>query len=276
VGKSKMVRAADVVRLLRLRDELDDLPAAGDARWRHVMDATCRLFGAVLSASGEGVGFLPGPRGEPRYTGAVESGSLDMAERSHFYRYLQGDQCVDPCVRALAAVPARLFTRSREQLCDDAEWYRLEHVNVDRRGARVDAVLFSGYRPDREGEVRMIALHRPWGEGQRYTERDRTLLHLLHRAVAKKVYAAAQTEVHGPKRFDPLSVLSPRLAETFALLMQGLPEKQVAARLGVTRNTAHSYVKEIYARLNVESRPELLAAFGQSGGGDRPNGRQPG
>ncbi len=53
--------------------------------------------------------------------------------------------------------------------------------------------------------------------------------------------------------------LSPRERETLALLMTGAPEKQIAARLGISPHTAHDYVKALYKKLGVTSRAELMA-----------------
>jgi DNA-binding CsgD family transcriptional regulator len=44
------------------------------------------------------------------------------------------------------------------------------------------------------------------------------------------------------------------------LLLTGDGEKQVAAKLGLSRHTVHQYVKTLYAALGVGSRGELLAS----------------
>jgi DNA-binding NarL/FixJ family response regulator len=61
--------------------------------------------------------------------------------------------------------------------------------------------------------------------------------------------------------------LPPRLQQTLRRLVQGDSEKQVAKKLGLSRHTIHVYVKQLYKRLSVSSRGELLAKFvrGSSG-----------
>jgi DNA-binding CsgD family transcriptional regulator len=49
--------------------------------------------------------------------------------------------------------------------------------------------------------------------------------------------------------------------ETLDKLLKGRSEKEVAAELGRSVHTVHSYVKRIYRRLGVTSRAELLALF---------------
>jgi pSer/pThr/pTyr-binding forkhead associated (FHA) protein len=47
----------------------------------------------------------------------------------------------------------------------------------------------------------------------------------------------------------------------FELLLDGLPEKQVAAQLKISPHTVHNHVRKIYGAAQVSSRPELLARF---------------
>jgi DNA-binding CsgD family transcriptional regulator len=57
--------------------------------------------------------------------------------------------------------------------------------------------------------------------------------------------------------------LSRRERQTLELLLAGDAEKQIAARLSISRNTVHVYVKSLYKRFDVNSRGELLARWVQ-------------
>ncbi len=57
------------------------------------------------------------------------------------------------------------------------------------------------------------------------------------------------------------STLPPRQAETLERLLAGDGEKQIAAKLGLSRHTVHEYVKSLYRRFGVSSRGELLARW---------------
>jgi DNA-binding NarL/FixJ family response regulator len=105
------------------------------------------------------------------------------------------------------------------------------------------------------GQAHGIALFRPPGEPG-FKERDRRLLHLFHTELAP--YLAIDLAQPG---CDPVSDLSPRLREVLTALLDGDSEQQVAARLGLTRNTAHQYVKAVYRRLGANTRAELMAKF---------------
>jgi DNA-binding CsgD family transcriptional regulator len=58
----------------------------------------------------------------------------------------------------------------------------------------------------------------------------------------------------------PFVSLSPRLRQTLERLLVGDSEKEVAARLGLSRHTVHVYVKTLYRRFDVSSKGELFAA----------------
>lgn len=55
------------------------------------------------------------------------------------------------------------------------------------------------------------------------------------------------------------SKLSRRRRETLEYLMRGLSEKEVAARMNLTRHTVHQHVKAIYRAMRVHTRSELMS-----------------
>lgn len=55
--------------------------------------------------------------------------------------------------------------------------------------------------------------------------------------------------------------LSPRLRQTLQCLLAGDSEKQIAAKLEVSRHTVHVYVKGLYRRFGASSRAELLSKW---------------
>ena len=69
-----------------------------------------------------------------------------------------------------------------------------------------------------------------------------------------------------------VAFLPRREAEVLSSLRQGLAEKQIARRLGISQHTVHVYIKRLYAHYDVCSRTELLAiwasesAWGQRSG----------
>ena len=60
---------------------------------------------------------------------------------------------------------------------------------------------------------------------------------------------------NGPK----LSVLTPAQHRVYELLLRGLIEKEVAARLKISVHTVHDHTKAIYKALSVSTRGELIS-----------------
>lgn len=63
---------------------------------------------------------------------------------------------------------------------------------------------------------------------------------------------------------DAYSILSNREQEVAALLLQGKSNKQIAAALHITQNTVEFHLKNIYSKLQVSSRTELMLKLGNS------------
>ena len=65
-------------------------------------------------------------------------------------------------------------------------------------------------------------------------------------------------EVHAiPEKWR--QILSPREFEAAALVVQGLANKEIAAKLGIAEDTAKGYVQSAYKNLNVSGRARLIA-----------------
>jgi pSer/pThr/pTyr-binding forkhead associated (FHA) protein len=60
---------------------------------------------------------------------------------------------------------------------------------------------------------------------------------------------------------QPRTRLTPAQVRVYKLLLEGLIEKEVAARLGITTNTVHDHAKAIYKALAVSTRGELISRW---------------
>jgi RNA polymerase sigma factor (sigma-70 family) len=71
--------------------------------------------------------------------------------------------------------------------------------------------------------------------------------------------------MYRPKNFSdtakPFSELSDRQQQIITLLCDGLSNKEIAKRLGVTEGTVKSHLHTIYGKLGVQSRSELMSAL---------------
>jgi DNA-binding CsgD family transcriptional regulator len=182
-------------------------------------------------------------------------------EQGIFYQYMRDRMHLkDPAISRfgaqLATLPAgvKSLTRSRRQLADDRAWYASAAFCEYLRPSGVDDGLMSVVL-SADGQAHGIALFRSPGD-RGFSSRDTRLLHLFHTELAPWL----ATDLAPPGR-DPISSLSPRLRDVLACLLQGDSEQQIAARLGLTCNSTHQYVKAVYRRLNVNTRGELMAEF---------------
>jgi DNA-binding CsgD family transcriptional regulator len=102
-----------------------------------------------------------------------------------------------------------------------------------------------------------VSLYRTNGTVQPFTREDCNTVNELHSKLAW-LYDLGLETANAPESFAPVP-LQPRLLKVLEQLLPGYSEKQVAARLGYSPHTVHTYVKAIYKHFGVTSRSELLA-----------------
>ncbi len=52
---------------------------------------------------------------------------------------------------------------------------------------------------------------------------------------------------------------APRDKQLYTLILEGLANKEIAVRMGLTHATVKTYVRDLYKKLDVKSREELMA-----------------
>jgi DNA-binding CsgD family transcriptional regulator len=87
-------------------------------------------------------------------------------------------------------------------------------------------------------------------------QRQRKLVAMFCKMLGDQVSEGKPAEIDGPP-------MAPRQRQTLELLLNGNAEKEIAARLAISRHTVHVYVKSLYKRFGVSSRAELLARWVQ-------------
>jgi DNA-binding CsgD family transcriptional regulator len=73
---------------------------------------------------------------------------------------------------------------------------------------------------------------------------------------------------------EKIKPLSRREKEVIDLLLQGKGNKQIALSLGISERTVEFHLKNIYAKLQVNSRVELILKLGKATGGIAENPRE--
>jgi DNA-binding CsgD family transcriptional regulator len=110
--------------------------------------------------------------------------------------------------------------------------------------------------------VDQLGLHRAFGDAH-FSAAEHRLIRLFHVELGRLWKKDALRDATDPHRDLP-----PRLSQTLAELLAGRSEKEVAARLELSRHTIHNYVKALHQRFEVCSRGELLA---KAGAANRPD-----
>jgi DNA-binding CsgD family transcriptional regulator len=270
MGESTSLRAKDYRALFQLIGECREL-GADPLAWRdHFLQGACQLTSAVAGISTEAQGFFNEPGFEVlrnRYRGFDDSAMRDHA------RYLaeQGFCRFDPPFARYVQLHRTLTTRSHEQLIDRDRWVRSKLFNEYFRPSYFDDRLLSGCRlrsPDGVGPGRHDCISLMCALGDKpFRARDRRLVRLLHREIAPMIgrQLAATNE-------PSASQLSQQRRQVLECLLEGDSEKQVSARLGLTRQTVNQYVKAVYRHFRVHSRAQLMARWIRFERGDSKRG----
>ena len=271
MSQSCALRAADWRAVLRLVGECRDL---GDnpRAWRaHLQAQVGRLLGAPLVIGGEAA-----------FRGTALT-SVEMVEygwghgfnRSALLEGLAGvgaDLLYAPHLGAyFRRAPARDGTAlTRQDVVPDRDWERSGYYQSVHRAIGLGHVLVSFAAIDGSpGELSGVTLARGADERQDFSPRDRALVGEAHAALAPLV-GRALARFRDPSPGN----LPPRAQQVLRCVLEGDGDKQIAARLGLSRYTVNGYTKTILAHFGATSRAELAARWVARGWGRayRPSG----
>jgi DNA-binding CsgD family transcriptional regulator len=241
----------DARAVYRLIGECRDLAAEPSLWAKHAMRGLCHLIGATASTGGEGL--LVGQDRKIVPLTPIQYG-LDSNARSVLRAYVaDGAVASDPLVVAVHRASGKLVTRTRTQIVPDRVYYRSPVFTRYLRRAEIGPRLASIYETREGRSVNNIHLHRSPGERD-FSEREQQVLDFFHAEVGPMIGGSlvSETEPH-PEN------MSPRLRQTLMCLLDGDSEKQVAARLHLSRTTVHQYVGALYRHFGVRSRAQLMS-----------------
>jgi DNA-binding CsgD family transcriptional regulator len=264
MSRSASLRAPDFRAIYQIVGECREL---GDdpVLWRrHLIAGMSSLIGGEFCVSGEiGNGTRPS-----RYTlGTIDTGAGNGFNRAYWLKALsefQADAFFNPHMNAIFNRAAWGVAQPRAAFLPDREWYSSFCFREVVRTLGADVSLLclqpiSGARDDHSA----LYLMRHIG-ARDFNGREC--------AGAAEVMAQVAPLIGGPlARFGEPSpaALPPRAREVLRCLLEGDSDKQVGARLALTRHTVNQYVKAIYAHFGVGSRAELLARWVRRGWGGR-------
>lgn len=257
---SGALRLGDVRAISTLVGECREL---GDdaVRWRqHLLAGLGRLTGAGLALNYEGT-WAPS-----RITGVVEWGWENGFARRPWVRmneaFARHGVGINPMVRPYLSRGIDVQTRC--DLLPDTDWYGSDYYHEFQRPTGGDSILYGSHPlPNKGAGQSTWVLVLPVGDGD-FTARDRAVVKELRAAVAP-LQGGPLAGLSEPSPSD----LPPQARRVLKCFLEGDSDKQVSARLGLTRHTVNGYAKTVYRHFGVRSRAELLARWVRRGWGAR-------
>lgn len=254
MSRSQRLRLPEVRNVYRLLGECRELGYDYPSWRQHMIVSLAGLLDAPVSASGA---FHPprgaGARWEASEEAAIHGRGCRDSDLVHDM-LLAKSYVLDELAMESLEGSIRDGSWSREQLSHDKVWAASSLYREYFGPARIDDMVFTVVAPEAR-QPQWLALCRPRGL-RRFTERERKLTALFIRELGPLV----GTALAGPNE-PQVAVLSPRLRQTLAILLEGNSEKQVASRLRLSRATIHEYIQSLYQHFHVNSRGELHAVF---------------
>jgi DNA-binding CsgD family transcriptional regulator len=261
--RSARLRLCDLRAIHQLVAECREL---GDdpVRWRrHFLAGAARLAGAAAATEYEGT-WVPFCFVCNINWGVEESGFDPHAfDRLNveFVRTRRGPPLLDYYLAALEKDGGPAL--SRADVMPDADWYRSDFYRDFIEPTGVDATMYCANRRTAAGHLSGLALVRPAGEAD-FAPRVRPLVREVYTAVVPLI-GGSLAGFDDPSPAD----LPPRVRAVLRCLLEGDSDKQIAARLGITRYTVNHYTKMVYLHFGASTRAELLARWVRRGWGGR-------
>lgn len=258
------IRESDVRQIATFSRELicSDQPWA--ASWQTILEQMLPWLEADVGLAAV-FRFQPGDQ-RPHLIDVVDTGWAEPAAQKVMRRFLRtGPLTTNPVTHVFTTSRKRLQTARREDVVPDDQWYDSPYFNAVRKTARLDHCVYSQVVLP-QGHLAVIGLYRQTGAAP-FPKRTCLMLDLMHDATGSHHKVALTRNGHA---LSTRAELSPRLQQTLTHLLSGASEPQIAELLGLSQHTVHNYVKTLYRKFDVNSRPELMAKFVGPSPDDKP------
>jgi hypothetical protein len=262
MGHSERLTLREIRSVYQLLGEISDLGLMPNAWRRHMLVGLSRMIGARVGLTADLCNLLPGRA--PDIIAPLDVGFINERESALYVDYMNSaDQKVlDPPVGPLISLHqrTRFYTRDREQLVQNAEWYRSPIVSEARRASGIDHFVVSQAQVARPGLVTGFILYRPWGD-KPFHPRYRKIVQLFHLELLRRMWPVGRntpTEYRELPRHQRLILRG---------ILAGSSAREIGNSLELSTNTVNSYTKSLYSRLGVDSRSQLFTHFLNRAGG---------
>lgn len=154
------------------------------------------------------------------------------------------------------------FTRRRQQVVSDDEWYSHPAVRRHRLRYGIDHFVYSVYPLDEPETFSGVGLFRCLGR-QPFSPRDTRLAHIVTSEVEWLHYADLPGE-----RGRRVPQLTPRQRVVLMMLVDAHSKDEIAGLLHISPHTVKDHIKAIYKLFGVSSQLELIRRFHVGDQGD--------
>ena len=251
-----LVRQADWRSLLRLSGEAHEIADALERR-QHVSVAISRLTGACATNLFE-IRFKPSDEGFAAISDYELTGTLAGKESLLRPYITEGLAATDPAVASFVA--SKKVVGQSAEFASRYDWEASAQYQRIRRPAGIDHQVYANLHVGRR--LFGFGLHRATGE-KAFDARELQCVEALMR-LSPHAFGLADSPVGAAYRGSPAAseaTLPQRLRPVLSALLSGDGSKQIAMNLGLSRHTVLEYTKQIYRRLGVHGRGELMALF---------------
>lgn len=251
--RSDRLRLKDLRNAYRLIGECRELGADPNAWRSHLLGGLRLLTGGQLGMYMHIEGLNTAAE---RIDAPLAEGFNDPSDHALWERYQRENaHRIDLFhQRYYADFKGGLRVRCLDSVVDMREWHRSgiynEFIRACRLGDRItSSIRLKGASP---GAIQVLVLHRSAADG-RYSRRDLRMVRLLHHEIEPMF----GRQLALPGEPHDWTSLPHRLQQVLVCLLQGLPEKEIAARLGISRHTVNRHVQRLYRHFGARSRGEL-------------------
>jgi DNA-binding CsgD family transcriptional regulator len=249
-NRSEVLDFEQVRRLFRLIAEAREIPAFGAERAQHLVSGVRRIIGAAVGGCVIDSDFGPGRRGV--FTPVALDG-WDSCALATMKVLAQEGSAFHPALGAMMQLNQDVVTATRQDLVAARAWYASSFVEHYLRPAHLDHGLFSAIRRSTGPMAHGLGFYR--GTSDRpFTDQDRNLVRLFHLECEQLLRAPGEMSTGNIGEG-----LAPRQRQTLELLLQGLTDKEIAQRLGISPYTVNQYTKSIYRHYDVAGRAPLIS-----------------
>jgi DNA-binding CsgD family transcriptional regulator len=251
MSKSKSLTNRQVQLAVRTAWEAAELRRNPVAQGEHLTDQLCDMVGCDFGFWCTINDFVPDAM--PKVTFAAV-GSVKPADLLEYFNRTGRDfsPLEDPAMDLGRYVGQRDVLLMSEMLQKVEPATHSNAIEIMQKIGTRDAVVGIHRRQDPRS-INALSVHRATIR-RRHNERERALVAIL----MDELEYLYNTGRLAPQP-DPLRGLSPRLRQIAQQLMTDRSAKQIARELKLTTETTRYYIKQLYRRTGVSSRPELTA-----------------